>query len=118
MINQFELKGFLQDTLPEFDKEWSAEGVKNPYFAIQILADITAKKMQEHDFKEVKKCFETAGHLYDQGNTIIKNAVENIYVYSFSTLLYAFSEDKPKLLAIIPITLYTAYIHQVNAGGC
>lgn len=118
MINQVELKGFLQKTLPEFSKKWSAEEIKNPYAAMQILLQLTTEKAQEHDFRMVKRCLETAGRLHDHGNSIIKNAVENIYVYSLSNLLYAFGEDKPRLLAIIPMTLYTVYINQIKSGGC
>lgn len=118
MINQDQIKGYLQHTLPAFSNEWTTEKVKNPYVAMQTLLTITAKKIREHKFQEVKKCFDAVSRLYDQGNGVVKNAVENIYVYSLSNLFYASKEEKPKLLAIIPITLYTIYINQLKSGGC
>lgn len=117
MFNQYEACLYVQDALPEFKKELTTVKNDNPYAAMQALADITVYEVNEHNFNMVRRCFDIAEKLYNRGNNAVKNAVENVFVYSsFTTILHC--PDKKKILAIIPITLYTLYINQLHAGGC
>jgi hypothetical protein len=118
MISQYELHSFLHQKLPELSENWGSEQMKSPYKTMQALLNATTAKVREHQFREVKKCLETVDFLYEKGNGIIKNAVENIYVYSLSHVLYAAQEDRGKVLSIIPITLYTLYVNQLKRSGC
>lgn len=118
MINQYELVDFLHDSMPELNNKLVAGAVKSPYAVMDRLVKVTETNIREHRISEVKKCFEAVGRAYDKGNNIVKNAVENVYVYSFSTLLNNCGPDKKWILAIVPITLYTIYINQLQARGC
>lgn len=117
MINQYELAGFLEQELPEYKTTWQ-DKTKSPYTTMQALLQVTSQKIEENDFKGVKKCLKTVSELHERGNNIVKNAVENIYIYSFANLIYSAGTGKAKLFALVPITLYTLYINQLKAGGC
>lgn len=117
MINQYEACVYLQEALPEFKSALDVTKNNSPYTAMQTLADITVFEVKQHDFGMVKKCFDIAEKLYLRGNRAVKNAVENVFVYSsFTTMLHC--PEKKQILPIIPITLYTLYVNQLNAGGC
>ena len=118
MINQFEVSMYLQEALPELKNELILTPNDNAYTAMHSLLDVTCRKVKESNYKTAKKCLKIASKLYDRGNQTVKNAVENVYVYSLSNILYARSVDKAKILAIIPMTLYTLYIKQVSQSGC
>ena len=59
-----------------------------------------------------------ADHIYSQGNTIVKNAVENAFIYSFSQASQSCNKKEWELIrAHIPPDLYTQYIKQLIGYG-
>jgi hypothetical protein len=59
---------------------------KDMYKSMQILTDYTKRMALEHNFKEVKKCMPLVERIYHKGNALVKNAVENIFVFAFSLM--------------------------------
>lgn len=119
MLTQYEVPAYLADELPEIEPEIkSVSAPVNIFKTIQCLANYTRCKVMQHDLKAAKKCFAIAENIYSQGNTLVKNAIENVFVYSFSSLMNIGSkEEKRQLHAIVPLTLYTAYVKQVLKPG-
>lgn len=119
MINQYEVPAYLVDELPEMKEELrKASPTLNIFKSIQCLADYTKNKVVSHDLLMVKKCFSLAEELYSRGNTIVKNAIENVVVFAFSSLMYVCSEEeRNKLQSMMPLCLHTAYIQQVLKSG-
>ena len=66
----------------------------------------------------VKRCFMLADKLYNKGNATVQNAVQNVFVYSFTNMLHAYPAEKKQLLSLIPVTLYSLYMGQVCHNGC
>jgi hypothetical protein len=118
MINQFEVPMYLEDELPEITKD--LKKIKNPanaYQSVHVLLDYTFSKIKEHKLDVVKKCFALAEKLFDKGNQIVRCAVENIFVFSFSNLPVKTSTERKAILGMIPGTLYSLYITQVMHHG-
>ena len=124
MMNQYEVPSYLQDTLPEMKEALVKKGVSSdlfdPYKSVQCLTDFTLKNAHEHNIKMLKRCFMAAERLYIRGNEMIKNAINNIFIYSFSTL---FSEcdsrlERIKIQSVMPSHLYSAYVQQVLKSNC
>lgn len=118
MISQHELYSYVEEAFPEIREEMVTEKKQNPYMVMDALSKLTTRKAKEKNFKVVKKYFETADKLYERGNTVVKNAVENVYVYSFVKLFQACKAEKKQIMALIPLTLYTLYINQLYQHGC
>lgn len=115
MMNQFEVIACLADKLPGIKP-----ALKNSFDTLNVLKSIqclviyTKEKLIQHDMVAVKKCLAVAEYIYSRGNTQVKNAVENIFVYSVPTLLNIGSEEERKQLqSYMPLHLYTAYVQQV-----
>ncbi len=123
MMNQYEVPAFIADRLPEIRKDLkdsmellpqSAVQGGNIYRAIQVLADFTRKMALEHNFSMVKKCMRLVDSLYEKGNSIVQHAVENVFVFSFSSLMVSCNMFECRIVqSYMPVRLYTLYVQQV-----
>ena len=118
MINQVEVPMFLEEALPEISGQLKKNSVKDTYSMIGALAAFTCRNVQAHNYDVTKRCFAVADKLYDKGNTVVKNAVENVFVYSFTKMFRNAHEDKQLLQGMVPMTLYSLYMMQVYHKGC
>jgi hypothetical protein len=73
----------------------------------------TTSQVLKHNLGAAKKCMALAAHLYKKGNAHIKNAIENVYVYSFSHAFFHNEEKRKEMMEIIPLPLYELYKKQV-----
>ncbi|MEO5889490.1 MAG: hypothetical protein ABIQ31_04515 [Ferruginibacter sp.] len=119
MINQYEVAAYLADELPEINGNLKKiTPALNVFKSIQCLSDYTRNKVMQHDLRVVKKCFEIADNIYFRGNGLVRDAIENVFVYSFSSLFNLTDrKEKKELQALVPMCLYTAYVHQVFKSG-
>jgi hypothetical protein len=119
MINQYEVPAYLVDELPGIEKELKVfSPTLNIFKTVQCLANYTKSKIIQHDLGTVKKYFAIAEEVYVKGNELVKGAIENVFVFSFSSLLNMGSrEEKKELQAIIPVCLHTIYVQQVLRSG-
>jgi hypothetical protein len=117
MINQLEIPMYLEDALPEICADLKARKKDSAYNLMNILSAFTNKNIESRNYNVVKRCFLVADKLYSRGDTKVKNAVENVFVYAFSRLLCLNKNEKCVILGLIPGSLYTLYVHQVLKTG-
>lgn len=116
MINQFEVQMYLEEALPELSPVLhKTTNTPNIYQSVHALVEYTFGQVKNYNTTAVKKCFAIAEKLYSSGNDMVKCAIENVFVYSFSHLPAADPQQKRRILGLIPGTLYTVYMNQVNA---
>lgn len=84
------------------------------YKQVGVLSDYVAEKLASGEVSEARKALHFANYLHEVGSSCVKNAVENILVYSFSKVL----SSRQHLKAIIPATLLSVYIKQLMHCGC
>ncbi len=118
-MNQYEVPSYLQDALTEMKEVLAKQGVSSdifdPYKSVQCLTDFTLKVALQHNNKMLKRCFRAAERLYAKGNETIKNAVNNVFIYSFSEL-FADCDSRQERIerqSIMPPYLFFAYMQQV-----
>lgn len=56
---------------------------------IRTFTAYTKQLINKGQLQEVKKCFSMAGVLYRNGSTLLKNAIEDVFLYSISPFLEA-----------------------------
>jgi hypothetical protein len=89
------------------------------FSAIQELTDQAKHLALEHDFAGLKNCMNRVQKIYRTGNTTVKNAVENIFVFAFSSILPRCNRVEWRLVqSCMPPELYTLYVRQVTKAGC
>lgn len=113
MIDQTELPIYMQRVIPELSGSLNNENCKNVYNTVRLLSDYTSTNIVNQNFKNVKKCLAIAEKIYNKGNAAVKGAIENVYIYSFSHMLFKDEAKKRILLGLIPINLYTLYVKQM-----
>ncbi len=118
-MNQYEVPAYITDELPELKNSFSTLTASAGIIkSIQCLCDYTKNKVQQHELPKVKKCLIIMENIYNRGNTIVKDAVENVFLFSFSSILNVSSrQEKQQLQALMPVCLYTAYVQQMYKSG-
>ena len=98
---------------------------KNPsnrpaiFSTIQSLTDQAKRLSFQHDLVGLKHCMNLVQQIYQTGNTAVKNAVENIFVFAFSSILPHCNQMEWRLVqSCMPAELYALYIRQVTKAGC
>jgi hypothetical protein len=85
------------------------------FSAIQLLTDQAKRLAFQHDFVGLKNCMNLVQQIYKGGNAAVKNAVENIFVFSFSSILPHCNQIEWHLVqSCMPQELYTLYVRQVT----
>ena len=117
MINQFEMPMYIEDAVPEI-KVYDNHTRVNPYNAMSALLQFTSNNIKAHNYNAVKRSFNVADKLYCKGDNVVKNAVQNVFIFSFSSIFQNNPDEKKQLMSLLPGTLYAAYLSQVCHGGC
>lgn len=91
----------------------------NPFQSVQILTDYTKRMALEHDFNKVGNCMQVANELYEKGDALVRAAVENIFIYSFSSLMFACNTIEWRMVqSCMPQNLHDLYLRQVLRSTC
>lgn len=119
MIRQYEIPALLKAELPAISEDnYPARITMSIYKSVQSFSDFTKHAVQDHNVNLARKCFSLAEKLYRNGDAIVKNAIENIFVFSFTSFMPNDRVEKLILQSIIPAPLYAVYMKQVMRSGC
>jgi hypothetical protein len=113
MLCQEDLPEYIENAMPELAVGSKKDKPQNVYDIMRHLLKYTRSQVIKHNLSAAKKCMTLVSQLYYKGNNVIKNAIENIYVYSFSHAFFHDEEQKKEIMDIVPDTLYKLYRSQV-----
>ncbi|MBO9594572.1 MAG: hypothetical protein J7599_16840 [Niabella sp.] len=118
-MNQYEIPAMIEDELPAIVHELeTTRQFGNALHIMQVLVRFIKGMLATHNLPVVIKCMRMVDRIYEKGDRIVKNAIENIFIRSFSGLQKKCSKAEWKLLSTkIPITLYSVYIQQLYKPG-
>jgi len=113
MISQKQLSEYIKNSLPELSAQCNKAACRNPYdFAKQMLR-YTQAQLAKNNMAMVKKCLRLACSLYEKGNQTVRNAIDNVYVFSFSHAILNSSKRHEEVIQAMPPVLYNLYARQV-----
>lgn len=117
MITESEVLDILGEELPEINCELEKlPNSSNVYKAMECFVDYTKQVISKGNLNEVKHCFSVAEKILDHGNYSVKNAIENVYVYSLGTVVELSALQTDKLKNIFNGTLKKEYYKQMIAS--
>lgn len=118
-MNQYEVPALIADKFPETHGAIVYQAtLGNIYQTMTVFSQYMRKKITTHQFGKVFKCLQLADYIYSNGNSQVKNAVENEFIYSFSQASQSCSKYEWEMIKThIPPRLYTLYIKQVIGYG-
>ncbi len=116
MLNQYEIPALIADEFPEIREPLARlSNNGNITKVVEVFARYTEENVHGHNLHIVEKCMKLADRIYVKGNEIVKNAIENVFIFSFSTMRHLCNRVEWRIIrARIPVTLYSTYIKQVN----
>ena len=118
MINQTEIPLYLEEAIPAISQDLEAAKKNNAFDVMQTLIAFTFKNIKTHNYNVVRRCFHIAENLYTKGNYTVQNAVQNVFVYSFTKMFQTYSDERTELVAMLPLKLHALYMAQVHQRGC
>lgn len=113
MINEKELPEYLQQTVPELYSVCLNAGCKNPFDIAAQLISYTHEKMQQSNVDAATTCMRLVEKIYKKGSLNIRNAIENVYVYSFTYRFFHNVDEAKKVSLIMPQLLMDLYKKQI-----
>jgi hypothetical protein len=118
-MNQYEVSAEIADQIPEIQQEIiKAPVFGSIYMSVNVLTTYMRKMLLEHKIKQVERCMKLADKIYNKGNKMVKTAVENVFIFSFSNLQGNCSKREwQEIQTIMPVTLFSLYIQQIMKPG-
>ncbi|MBN8694917.1 MAG: hypothetical protein J0L87_00175 [Bacteroidetes bacterium] len=118
LINETEAVDLLGNEFPTINNDLEkTANATNIYKAMQCFSDFTKQLINKGNFKEVRHCFKVAENMLENGNSTVKNAIENSYLYSIYTLLDLASPVSQKVKSLLTYSLKKEYNKQVCSSG-
>jgi hypothetical protein len=113
MIDANELPQFLEQSMPELSGICKKAGCKNPYdFAAQLIR-FTREKVQQSNTDAACQCMKLAEKMYKKGTQTVKNAIENVYVYSLTCYFFHNRDEAKEISKLMPEMLLDLYRKQI-----
>ena len=112
MLSQEDLSEYIEKEMPELLGKKDGKG-QNVYAIVRHMLKYTKSQVIKHNLNAAKKCMNLAEELYHKGNHAIRNAIENVYVYSFSHAFFHDEEQVKEVKDIMPDFLYKLYRKQL-----
>ena len=113
MIDQKELPGYVDQQLPELGGICHEAHCRNAYDIAGQMIGYINNQVLKSNINAARQCLTLADNLYKKGNSGIKNAIENVFVYSFTHMFFHEEARKKMMLEILPPSLYEVYKKQV-----
>jgi hypothetical protein len=118
MISQYDVSRLLRKEIPSFANNfYPATASTGVYAIMNYFSDYTRQMVKANEMSIARKCFQLADKLFRQGDRIVRALTENVFVYSFSSMLCEDDEKRKSIRELIPASLYSVYINQVTKSG-
>lgn len=119
MYSQANLSDEIERVIPALhDRLHTPECEKSIYRQVDVLSHYVADTVCENEVKSTRQALKLIDQLYQDGNSAIRGAIETVFVFSLSGTLARLGKRRERLLGLIPMTLFTVYMHQVLHKGC
>lgn len=118
VIKEQEVVNILGNEFPTIN--YDLERIPNScdvYKSVKCFVDFTKQLALKGNFKEVKHCFTVAEKLLRNGNNTVKNAIENVYVFSLSSIIDFNTPLSKKVKELLTDSLKKEYNRQICASG-
>ena len=113
MLCKEDLPAYIEREMPELSGHVNADGAKNVYDVVRHILKYTKSQVIRHNLVNAQKCMKLIEQLYFKGNNAIKNAVENVFVFSFTHAFFHDEEKMKEVMNVIPDALYKLYRKQL-----
>lgn len=106
-------------TIPETQEDFKESYKTNsPFMVISVFTKQIKRLIKENDQKILIKSILKMNKLYSKGDAALKNAIENIFVYSLDSFTFCSEPTYKKMIfSKMSTRLQENYFHQVYKSG-
>jgi len=105
----------VPESKAEFEEVYKT---KNSFMVINVFTRQIRNLIRKGETTILIKSFDKMNELYQKGDQALKNAVENVFVYSLDSLTFSCDNNYKNLIfSKIPTGLHQAYLCQVYKSG-
>lgn len=110
-----EIVKVIPESQEEFEEPYKT---KTPFMVISVFTKQIKKLIKNHDQKILMKSITKMNLFYSKGDQALKNAIENIFVYSLDSLTFCCEPSyKDLIFAKMSPSLQNNYLRQVYKSG-
>jgi hypothetical protein len=118
MIHESEVLDLLGYKVPEINPELEKlPSTGNIYKTIQCFADFTKHLIDAGHLNAVRHCVNLAENMLKEGNSTVKNAIENVYLHSLAPILDLGDSTGTAIKKMLKGSLRKEYSRQICKGG-
>jgi hypothetical protein len=81
-MNYLQATQEITGVIPEIQDELKEVRIQNSYHIIEMFADKMKSMIRQNDSNRLFPCLKKMDELYRKGDTLVKNAIENSFIYS------------------------------------
>jgi len=109
----------IMEVIPQFQEEFKEKyRTNNSFMVISTFTKQIKTLVKENNQKLLKNSIEKMNQLYEKGDTALKNAIENIFIFSLDSLTFSCDTNCRKLVFEgISTSLRKKYFSQVYKSG-
>ncbi len=101
-------------SIPEICNDLKEIKIQNSYHIIGFLTDKMKTMIRQNDDRCLFKCLEKMNELYNNGDIMIKSAIENSFVYSLdSCTIFCTKEYRDLIFSHLSPALQKVYARQI-----
>ncbi|MDQ1095209.1 MULTISPECIES: DUF7674 family protein [Chryseobacterium] len=90
----------------------------NPYTAIRVFTDQIKKMIRQDDQSLIRESLDKMSTIYSQGDAVLKNAIENTFIYSLDNCTAFCTEESRQLIfSCMSEDLQKSYTAQIYQHG-
>jgi predicted metallopeptidase len=118
-MNHTEAVTEIIETIPETKEDFKETYKTNsPFMVISVFTKQIKRLIKENDRKILIKSILKMNKLYGKGDAALKNAIENIFVYSLDSFTFCCEPTYKKMIfSKMSTRLQENYFHQVYKSG-
>lgn len=118
-MNYKEAVSEIVKVIPQSKKDFSETYISNnPYMVINTFLRYIKKSIQENNNEVIQQYFQKMNDLYEKGDAALKNAVENVFIYSLDSLTFSCKAvRRQEIFSMLSLSLNKKYLHQVYKSG-
>ncbi|WP_449388224.1 DUF7674 family protein [Chryseobacterium lineare] len=118
-MNYLEATQEIAEIIPDIENELIKENrIQSPYHTMQTFTDRIKNMIRQNDRNLLFKCLKKVNKIYANGDNVMKNAIENTFIYSLDNFTVFCSEEYRKMIfSCISEDLRKMYSRQIYCHG-
>jgi len=117
-MNYLQAAQEITEVIPDIQNELKENRTQNSYSIIQTFTDRIKSMIRQNDRNILFKSLKKMDEIYKNGDIMLKNAVENTFIYSLDNYTAFCSEEYRKVIfSHISQDLQTIYSRQIYSHG-